>query len=96
MRFKEKVSNAVKAVQEETQKQIENAKEAIENYKPNQLEKNIERCEKDIKKYNDLIDNIEYEFELKKAEYEYRLNAAEQEKKHTEGKLKAYRKENKE
>jgi len=41
MGIKEKLSAGLKAIQEETQKQFEKTKEAINNYKPHQLEKKM-------------------------------------------------------
>lgn len=92
MSFKEKFSDAIKSIQKETEIQVEKAKLAIENFKPNQLERNITKYENDIQKYKDLLENIKEDFELKEKEYEYRLSAAEQEKSHTEQKLAAYKK----
>jgi len=41
MGIKKKLSAGLKAIQEETQKQFEKTKEAINNYKPHQLEKKM-------------------------------------------------------
>lgn len=56
MILKEKMLDGIKTIKEETHKQVEKTKEAIENSTPNQLESNLERCDKDILKYNDLTD----------------------------------------
>jgi len=88
MGIKEKFSAGLKTIQEETQKQFEKTKEAINNYKPHQLEKKITDCKKDIEKYQNLLD----ELEVKKKEYEFKKSLAQQEMKLAEEKLKLYNK----
>jgi glucan-binding YG repeat protein len=88
MSLRESLENGFKAVQEETKKQFENAKEAIANFKPHQLEKKVADAEKDICKYNDLIDDLEF----KGKEYEFKKSFAIEEKKLAEERLKVYNK----
>ena len=90
MSLKESLSNAYKAVQEETIKQFENTKEAIANFKPHQLEKKVADAEKDICKYNDLLDDLEF----KEKEYKYKKSFAEKEKQLAEERLKNYKENN--
>ena len=91
MSLRESLENGFKAVQEETKKQFENAKEAIANFKPHQLEKKVADAEKDICKYDDLIEDLEF----KGKEYEYKKSFAQQEKKLAEERLKFYNANNK-
>lgn len=84
--MKEKAEKALKAMQEQTQKQFEKSKEAIKNYKPNQLHKKIAECNKDIEKYEIQLKELEH----KKKEFEFKLSLAKQEKELAETKLKEF------
>ena len=90
MSLKESLEKGFKNVQEETKKQFENAKEAIANFKPNQLEKKIADAQKDIDKFDDLIDDLEF----KAKEYQYKKSFAEKEKVLAEERLAAYKENN--
>ncbi len=86
MSIKDKVTESLKTMHEEVQKQYDKTKEAIKSYKPYQLEKKVEDAEKDIAKFDALIQEVEF----KKTEYEFRKGFAEKEKKLAEDRLKAH------
>lgn len=91
MNFKESLQKAFENVKDETKKQFEKTKAAIDKYKPNQLEKKIYAVKKDIEKYDMLITDLDF----KEKEYQYKKSIAEQELKLAEERLEKLNKKDK-
>jgi hypothetical protein len=88
MNFRESLQKAFDNVKDETIKQFEKTKSAIERYKPHQLEEKIFAAKKDIEKYDMLISDLEF----KEKEYQYKKSYAEKELKLAEEKLEQFNK----